>query len=156
MAEVYLAYMEMQEQGNAPCEVSFYACLCPMKFPAHSNVKIMLKHSIVTEETPKQIVEKLEEMVFREVGERPSNCDILDIVGQDNPKYKSYRRQTVYHMTAGIPKNGETQAQAIERATKNALERNQKIYEIYQILLQEYSTRTWNEPKDPSDIKEKD
>lgn len=141
MNKVYLTYIERKSEGSLPSAVHFYASLIPI-LTIDDNVSIKINNILETEETPRKILNKLEQLVVEQIREKPTMTDIFynDIKDTD-PKYNHCNRTYTYLANGEWPKRGETHEQARLRAKESNDKRNKKLLEIYQEFMKSISAQ---------------
>jgi len=144
MKKIYLACVERRPYGLESGGVSFFSGLSQITL-SDDNIKLFFKHVFETEETPSQVLEKLEIIVFEQLQEEPSALDPFRGFPEDEaPEYSDYPRKSSYLAEAGWPKRGETQYDANKRIRGNTAVRNRKLLAIYNSFIKSVSAKEVN------------
>ncbi len=138
MPDVHLYYLRTKPSGIEPNSVAIFATLTPMKFQEFpeenpdDNTLFSLQKIIKTEDTPREVLNKLEGLIFGSLSRHPSAVDALWKQPQDTCKeYENCSRHMTYLAEGSWPKIGETPQEATARADRATNERNIGLLEIY-------------------------
>ncbi|MDO8660292.1 MAG: hypothetical protein Q7K43_00235 [Candidatus Woesearchaeota archaeon] len=131
MREIHLGFLETDT-----CEVTFYAKINHLVSPGEkldlTRGRQSFQHQIVTDDTPRRVLDELEQKVFDCIREHASAHDVFKGSKHDaDMRFDYHTRKAVYLPEAGWQKAGQTKEQAEEIARRNTCTRNKKLLEIF-------------------------